>query len=237
MRQDGSGYGPPRLPRRARDHGGAAAGHHRRQGPAWGTTRPRRPGWDFECVTAGVDDKAHFYPGRSKITIRVVADKKTRRLLGVQALGQDKVDKVIDVAVALISMGATIDDVDDMDFAYSPPFSSPIHPFTAAVNALENKLDGKYFGGALADMDEGADWIELDVGKTPVIPTLRHVAVEDINGPLEGVPTDANVKLICTTGKNAYLAENRLMRYGYTKLFSVEGGTVFNKSLGGKTEE
>ena len=70
-----------------------------------------------------------------------------------------------------------------------------------------------------------------------MIPTLRHVAVEDINGPLEGVPADANVKLICTTGKNAYLAENRLMRYGYTKLFSVEGGTVFNKSLGGKTEE
>ena len=45
------------------------------------------------------------------------------------------------------------------------------------------------------------------------------------------------MKLICTTGKNAYLAENRLMRYGYTKLFSVEGGTVFNKSLGGKAEE
>ena len=194
-------------------------------------------GLDFECVTAGVDDKAHFYPGRSKITIRVVADKKTRRLLGVQALGQDKVDKVIDVAVALISMGATIDDVDDMDFAYSPPFSTPIHPLTAAVNALENKLDGKYFGGALADVDEGADWIELDVGKTPVIPTLRHVDVSAINGPIDGVPADANVKLICTTGKNAYLAENRLMRYGYTKLFSVEGGTVFNKSLGGKTEE
>ena len=194
-------------------------------------------GLDFEFVTAGVDDKAHFYPGRAKITIRVVADRQTRKLLGVQALGSDNVDKVIDIAVALISMGATIDDVDDMDFAYSPPFSTPIHPLTAAVNALENKLDGKYFGGALSDIDEGTEWIELDVGKTPVIPTLRHVDVSAINGPIDGVPVDANVKLICTTGKNAYLAENRLMRYGYKKLFSVEGGTVFNKSLGGKAEE
>ena len=194
-------------------------------------------GLDFEFVTAGVDDKAHFYPGRAKITIRVVADRQTRKLLGVQALGSDNVDKVIDIAVALISMGATIDDVDDMDFAYSPPFSTPIHPLTAAVNALENKLDGKYFGGALSDLDEGTEWIELDVGKTPVIPTLRHVDVSAINGPIDGVPVDANVKLICTTGKNAYLAENRLMRYGYKKLFSVEGGTVFNKSLGGKAEE
>lgn len=192
---------------------------------------------DFEFVTAGVDDKAHFYPGRAKITIRVVADRQTRKLLGVQALGSDNVDKVIDIAVALISMGATIDDVDDMDFAYSPPFSTPIHPLTAAVNALENKLDGKYFGGALSDIDEGTEWIELDVGKTPVIPALRHVDVSAINGPIDGVPVDANVKLICTTGKNAYLAENRLMRYGYKKLFSVEGGTVFNKSLGGKAEE
>ena len=194
-------------------------------------------GLDFEFVTAGVDDKAHFYPGRAKITIRVVADRQTRKLLGVQALGSDNVDKVIDIAVALISMGATIDDVDDMDFAYSPPFSTPIHPLTAAVNALENKLDGKYFGGALSDLDEGTEWIELDVGKTPVIPALRHVDVSAINGPIDGVPVDANVKLICTTGKNAYLAENRLMRYGYKKLFSVEGGTVFNKSLGGKAEE
>lgn len=194
-------------------------------------------GLDFEFVTAGVDDKAHFYPGRAKITIRVVADRQTRKLLGVQALGSDNVDKVIDIAVALISMGATIDDVDDMDFAYSPPFSTPIHPLTAAVNALENKLDGKYFGGALSDIDEGTEWIELDVGKTPVIPALRHVDVSAINGPIDGVPVDANVKLICTTGKNAYLAENRLMRYGYKKLFSVEGGTVFNKSLGGKAEE
>ena len=194
-------------------------------------------GLDFEFVTAGVDDKAHFYPGRAKITIRVVADRQTRKLLGVQALGSDNVDKVIDIAVALISMGATIDDVDDMDFAYSPPFSTPIHPLTAAVNALENKLDGKYFGGALSDIDEGTEWIELDVGKTPVIPALRHVDVSAINGPIDGVPVDANVKLICTTGKNAYLAENRLMRYGYKKLFSVEGGTVFNKSLGGKAEK
>ena len=194
-------------------------------------------GLDFEFVTAGVDDKAHFYPGMAKITIRVVADRQTRKLLGVQALGSDNVDKVIDIAVALISMGATIDDVDDMDFAYSPPFSTPIHPLTAAVNALENKLDGKYFGGALSDLDEGTEWIELDVGKTPVIPALRHVDVSAINGPIDGVPVDANVKLICTTGKNAYLAENRLMRYGYKKLFSVEGGTVFNKSLGGKAEE
>ena len=202
-----------------------------------GADAAKAAGLDYAAVTAGVDDKAHFFPGREKMTIRVVAERESRKLLGVQALGQDNVDKVIDIAVALISMGATLDDIDDMDFAYSPPFSSPIHPLTAAVNALENKLDGAYTGGALNELDESLEWIELDVGKSPVIPTLRHIDVGTITGPITGVPVDANVKLICTTGKNAYLAENRLQRYGYEHLYAVEGGTVFNKALGGKTEE
>lgn len=202
-----------------------------------GADAAKAAGLDYVSVTAGVDDKAHFYPGRKKITIRVVAERESRKLLGIQALGYDKVDKVIDIAVALISMGATLDDIDDMDFAYSPPYSSPIHPLTAAVNVLENKLDGSYKGGTQGELDKEMDWIELDVGKTPVIPTLRYVDVGSITGPIPGVPIDANVKLICTTGKNAYLAENRMMRYGYSKLYAVEGGTVFNKSLGGKTEE
>ena len=77
------------------------------------------------------------------------------------------------------------------------------------------------------------------MGKTPVDPDeLRLRGGGGHQRPRwRACQRDANVKLICTTGKNAYLAENRLMRYGYKKLFSVEGGTVFNKSLGGKTEE
>lgn len=187
-------------------------------------------GIDYEHVTITCYDKAKFYPDMSHFCIRLVAEKATRKLIGVQVLGTGTVDKIVDIGVTAISLGATIDKFDDMDFAYSPPFSSVIHPFAIAADALENKLDGKLDGDTFSALNVEDDWVLLDVGKTPVLPQLRHVAVGDINGELDGVPTDAKVALFCLEGKNSYMAQNRLLRYGYSNVKVVEGGTYFNKS-------
>lgn len=187
-------------------------------------------GIDYEHVTITCYDKAKFYPDMSHFCIRLVAEKATRKLIGVQVLGTGTVDKIVDIGVTAISLGATIDKFDDMDFAYSPPFSSVIHPFAIAADALENKLDGKLDGDTFSALNVEDDWVLLDVGKTPVLPQLRHVAVGDINGELDGVPTDAKVALFCLEGKNSYMAQNRMLRYGYSNVKVVEGGTYFNKS-------
>lgn len=188
-------------------------------------------GYDIEHVTITCYDKAKFYPDMEHFSIRLVAEKSTRRLLGVQVLGKGTVDKIVDIGVTAISLGATIDKFDDMDFAYSPPFSSVIHPFAIAAEALENKMNGNLEGDTFEALNAGDDWILLDVGKTPVIPTLRHVDVGSINGEISGIPTDAKVALVCLEGKNSYMAQNRMKRYGYTKVNVVEGGTMFNFKL------
>lgn len=188
-------------------------------------------GYDAEHVTITCYDKAKFYPDMEHFSIRLVADRGTRRLLGVEVLGKGNVDKIVDIGVTAISLGATIDKFDDMDFAYSPPFSSVIHPFAIAAEALENKMDGHLDGDTFKALNVGDDWLLLDVGKTPVIPTLRHVDVGSINGEISGIPTDQNVALICLEGKNSYMAQNRMLRYGYKNAKVVEGGTMFNFEL------
>lgn len=188
-------------------------------------------GYDAEHVTITCYDKAKFYPDMEHFSIRLVADRATRRLLGVQVLGKGTVDKIVDIGVTAISLGATIDKFDDMDFAYSPPFSSVIHPFAIAAEALENKMDGHLSGDTFKALNVGDDWVLLDVGKTPVIPTLRHVDVGSIDGEISGIPTDQKVALICLEGKNSYMAQNRMLRYGYTNAKVVEGGTMFNFEL------
>jgi len=197
-----------------------------------GAEAAREAGYDFTQVTITCYDKAKFYPDMEHFTIRLVAENGSRRLLGVQVLGKGTVDKIVDIGVTAISLGATIDQFDDMDFSYSPPFSSVIHPFAIAAATLENKMDGNLRGDSYHNLkldEEG--WILLDVGKTPVMPSLRHVEVGSINGPIEGVPADAKVALFCLEGKNSYMAENRMLRYGYENVFVVEGGTHFNPAL------
>ena len=201
-----------------------------------GIEAARAAGYDAEHVTITCYDKAKFYPDMEHFSIRLVAEKSTRKLLGVQVLGKGTVDKIVDIGVTAISLGATIDKFDDMDFAYSPPFSSVIHPFAIAAEALENKMDGNLEGDTFKALNVDGDWFLLDVGKTPVIPTLKHVDVGSINGEIDGLPTDKKIALICLEGKNSYMAQNRMKRYGYSDVNVVEGGTIFNFELNQKID-
>lgn len=196
-----------------------------------GIEAAKAAGIDADYVTITCYDKAKFYPDMEHFSIRLVAEKATRKLIGVEVFGKGTVDKIVDIGVTAISLGATIDKFDDMDFAYSPPFSSVIHPFAIAAEALENKMNGNLEGDTFEALNVGEDWVLLDVGKTPVIPTLRHVDVGAINGEISDVPTDAKVALICLEGKNSYMAQNRMKRYGYENVSVVEGGTMFNFGL------
>lgn len=188
-------------------------------------------GYDIEYVTITCYDKAKFYPDMDHFIIRLVAEKSSRKLLGVQCMGAGKVDKIVDIGVTAISLGATIDKFDDMDFSYSPPFSSVIHPFAIAAAALENKMDGNLAGDCYDALSVDDSWILVDVGKTPVNSKLMRVEVGNINGVVEGLPTDAKIGLVCLEGKNSYMAQNRLLRYGYENVMVVEGGTYFNTEL------
>ena len=71
-----------------------------------------------------------------------IADRASHRLLGIQVLGSGAVDKMVDIAVTGIAMGAKIEDFDTLDYAYAPPFSTAIHPFVQACYILENNAHG-----------------------------------------------------------------------------------------------
>lgn len=98
----------------------------------------RAAAYDVETVVAVNDDKAHYYPGADNFITKLIVDKNTKKLLGIQVMGPGAVDKMVDIGVT-ISTGATLDQLENLDLAYAPPFSTAIHPFTAAVNILLNK--------------------------------------------------------------------------------------------------
>lgn len=99
----------------------------------------RTAGYDPETVVCAGDDKAHYYPGSSFFITKLVADRVSHKLLGIQVLGS-AVDKMVDVAVTGLAAGMTLEAFNDLDYAYAPPFSTAIHPFVQACLVLENKL-------------------------------------------------------------------------------------------------
>lgn len=194
-------------------------------------TAARAEGYDVESVITVVDDKAHYYPGAGLFIIKLTADKATRKLLGVQVLGTGAVDKVTDIGVTAISLGATVDQLAAMDFAYAPPFSTAIHPFAHSINILMNKLDGEMESITPAEYAAGAaeGYEIIDCALKPALPEKKYVDFAKIDGEVPGLAKDAKLLLVCTKGRRAYLTQNRLKFYGYTNTRVLEGGTTFTE--------
>lgn len=194
-------------------------------------TAAKAEGYDVAAVTTVVDDKAHYYPGAGSFIIKLTADRATRKLLGLQVLGRGAVDKVTDIAVTAISLGATVDQLASLDFAYAPPFSTAIHPFAHSVNVLINKLDGTLDSITPAEYAAGAaeGWEVIDCAISPSLPEKRYLDLTTIDGEVPGLGRDEKLLLVCTKGKRAYLTQNRLKFYGYTNTKVLEGGTTFTE--------
>ncbi len=190
----------------------------------------REAGYEVETALAVTDDKAHYYPGAASFATKLIADKKTHKLLGIQVFGPGAVDKMVDIAVAGISMGAVLEDFEAMDFAYAPPFSTAIHPFVQAVYILENKINGVMDSMTPAEYAAGAaeDYRIIDVAPAPQIPGATHVQLEKVDGPVEGLGKDEKLLLVCLKGKRGYFLQNRLKALGYTNTKVLEGATFFN---------
>ena len=190
----------------------------------------RAAGYDVITALTVTDDKAHYYPDASLFSIKLVADRATHRLLGAQALGQGAVDKIIDIAVTGINLGATLEDFECADYAYAPPFSTAIHPFVQAVHVLQNKLDGALVSITPREYLEGVadDYTVVDAGRKPGIRGAKYVDLTTVNGPVEGLAKDEKLLLVCNRGKRAYFLQNRLRHFGYTNTAVLEGATQFN---------
>lgn len=190
----------------------------------------KEAGYDVITALSVTDDKAHYYPDASFFITKLIADKKTHKLLGMQVFGPGAVDKMVDIAVIGINMNATLEDFENADFAYAPPFSTAIHPFVQAVYVLLNKLEGTLTSITPAEYLAGKadDYRILDVNPVPTIPGADYINLAEVNGPIPGIEKDEKLLLVCAKGKRAYFLQNRLKHFGYTNTVVLEGASFFN---------
>ena len=189
-------------------------------------------GYNVESVLVPIDDKAHYYPDSKMIIIKLISDKDNKKVLGAQVFGEGNVDKHIDVISTAITFNATINDLQNLDLAYAPPFSTAIHPVGHAANVLLNKIDGDVKTLRYEEFLNNQESYKLaDVNKTPQLEGVTYIDLAQLNGKIDGFELDDKILLVCARGKRAYLAYNRMKHFGYKDVQVLEGGLALNKEL------
>lgn len=197
----------------------------------------RQNGMEAESILVVDPDKPHFMPHGGVIVIKLVAEKKTRRVIGAQLFGTGKVDKRLDVLVGAVSGGLTIEDLADLDIAYAPPFTTALDPVTHAANSLRNKMDGlmrSYSPSELMEkFEKDDDPLLVDLRTPDEIENQGDLPFETINIPLgqfwEKAPTlprDREIITYCKISVRGWDAHSILKRLGYNNIAVLEGGIV-----------
>ena len=190
----------------------------------------KKEGYETVTALAVTDDKAHYYEGSSFFIMKMVAEKKTHRILGFQVLGSGNVDKMTDIAVIAVSRGMKVEDFDALDFSYAPPFSTAISPFVQLCYILENKILGEFETMTPAEYSatKAKGYKVIDVLPEKTIPGATWVDLGKVEGPIAGLDKTDKLLLVCARGKRGYFLQNRLKYYGYTNTKVLEGGLTFN---------
>ena len=191
-------------------------------------------GLNADTVILSPMSHAGYYPGGKVMTVKVVFEKGTYRLLGAQIVGYDGVDKRIDVLATAIRAGLKATDLKDLDLAYAPPYSSAKDPVNMAGFMIDNIAKGVLKQWHLED----ADKLPCD-GSVTLLDTrtvgeytqghiegFKNIPVDELRERLDEVEKGKSVYVICQSGLRSYIASRILEGSGYTA-YNFAGGFRF----------
>ena len=196
-------------------------------------TNARKTGLDVDTVILSPMSHAGYYPGGKVMTMKVVFEKGTYRLLGAQIVGYDGVDKRIDVLATAIHAGLKATQLKDLDLAYAPPYSSAKDPVNMAGFMIDNISKGlKQWhlhdadklprDGSVILLDTRTAW-EYSSGH---IEGFVNIPVDELRERLDEIEPGKPVYVICQSGLRSYIATRILEGYGY-EAYNFAGGFRF----------
>ena len=197
-------------------------------------TNAKKAGLDVDTVILSPMSHAGYYPGGKVMTMKVVFEKATYRLLGAQIVGYEGVDKRIDVLATAIRAGMKATELKDLDLAYAPPYSSAKDPVNMAGFMIENIAKGVLKQWHLADVDtlpqDGSVTLldtrtvgEFDGGH---IDGFLNIPVDELRERLGKLDKSKPVYVICQSGLRSYIACRILAGNGF-ECYNFSGGFRF----------
>ena len=195
-------------------------------------------GLDYDKVILSPSSHAGYYPGGKVMTLKVIYEKKTLKILGAQIVGSDGVDKRIDVIAVAIRAGLSAIQLKDLDLAYAPPYSSAKDPVNMAgfmIENIENGLVKQFHYDDIAGLRNRNDCILLDTRTNTEYSRghaegFVHIPVDTLRDRLDELDKSKKVYVMCQSGLRSYIACRILSQNGYD-CYNFSGGYRLYNSI------
>lgn len=184
----------------------------------------------YERIYLHPNDHASYYPGATPISIKLIYEKGSGKILGAQVIGIKGVDKFIDVIATTIKFGGKLEDLAELELAYAPPFSSAKSPINMAgfvgLN-LEEGLVEQIVMEDLKNYDKNKQII-LDVREEVEVATRKidnsiNIPLSELRKRFIELPKDKEILIYCAVGLRGYIASRFLLQNGY-RVKNIAGG-------------
>lgn len=200
-----------------------------------------RSGIEAASVTIVARHHAGYFPGAKPLTLKLVYAPADGRVLGAQAVGEEGVDKRLDVIATAMAFDATVRDLSGLDLAYAPPFGAAKDPVHMAAFAACNDLDGLV--RFLQPDAELGDYEVVDVrsrkeaSRQPLAgaPHVRVIPLDELRDRLDELDRERPVVVSCQTGQRGYAAARILSQHGFGEVYDLTGSaTIRARALRGE---
>lgn len=195
---------------------------------------------DFDSVILTPASHATYYPGAHTMTMKVLFEKPSGKILGAQIIGHEGVDKRIDVLAVAINANMTAEDLTEIDLAYAPPYASAKDPVNMAGYVIENILESTvkqiHWNEALGIASTNTKAVILDTRTQAefnrghiegTCNPILHIPVDELRSRLSEIPSDKQLLVHCATGVRSYIACRILMQNGFNCTNIAGGYTLY----------
>jgi len=183
----------------------------------------------YQAIHLHPFNHAGYYPGASQMTLKVLFEVPSGKILGAQCIGAEGADKRIDVLATAIRAGMTVYDLEQLELSYAPPFGSAKDPVNMAGFVGSNILKGLVNVVTYDQMREIENPLFLDVRTKQEfmmggIPGAVNIPVDQLRLRMKELPNDSPIVIYCQVGIRAYLAFRILKQSGFEHLYNLSGG-------------
>lgn len=193
----------------------------------------KKLGIPYEVSFTHSASNAGYYPGSTRLSLKLLFEKSQGRILGAQIVGSQGVDKRIDDIAGVIRRAGTIYDLQELELAYAPPFSSAKDPVNMAGYVAENIINGdvrtvQWYEVQKMDPKEVCiiDVRTIEERKGKFVLGSLHIPIDVLRNHLSELPKDKDIVVYCEIGLRGYLASRILSQHGFTRVKNLSGGWV-----------
>jgi rhodanese-related sulfurtransferase len=187
----------------------------------------------YSCIHIHPGSHAGYYPGSKQVHLKLIFDPSDGKIYGAQAVGEDGVEKRVDVIATAMQGGLTVDDLAELELCYAPPVGSAKDVVNMAGMAAQNVVDGLVSQVEWKDLEKMAhqpETVIVDVRNPGEIKSTGKLTKDAVNIPLndlrshlDELPHDKHLVVSCASGQRSYYACRILKQHGFEHVDNLGG--------------